>query len=686
MENDKFLARFTWFWLNDFELFHQAYDLTDKRVEEAYRQGFTHLIIFGNHSRWNFRPWWNVINDGLAAIVRSAHKRGMKVIDHHSSCLIWHPDTPERREAANNNFRAWHMDPKNYEGFFDYLLDPNFYILPRVQRDGEGNPVIAYCGYAHCYNNEDYRREYLQYLESVYATGVDGIMTDDVQYWGQSCNCPSCRRKFAEKYGFELPGPGEWDKFFKRLDVPGAVEQLRFRSDSTHEFHVLVKEHYEKLGLKMLRPNYSASMLVRDWTSISLENLPALDWFFIECCHGSIPRYAWAGWLSEHSQRVMQANKRKIPAMLSTYCETSSNLMVSFSMARLTGSLFLNTVIGQAGPDETLLRDFEKRYSQWCFHATPIQDLCVYYSKESKDYGIGYEAGRFRSWLQCLVVSNIAFRLLDAESPVVPAECPVILVVDVRMMSDAEIRKLRDAAASGKTVIVAGICGDERPNGTFRTDEEYRELWGWNMQEIPEQGFREYPVGKGKLVAVGSLFGRPGDPEKWRSILADKYWLFSAVEPPYTYDAIILGAAPKDGETKPYKGRYLEMRPAYSQICGLLGQCNPEPSFRTDGLPDLVLTRAAERPGEGLVIHMANFAGTIDLPAGTPVRKEDPMPWPAHKGTAKLMVRRKLSSAKVVFVNGEGPALKVEYQPQTGYSTIEFPLELLHDYAMILAK
>ncbi|MBR6372289.1 MAG: hypothetical protein IKS20_03835, partial [Victivallales bacterium] len=616
-----------------------------------------------------------------------AHKRGIKVIDHHSSCLVWHPDTPKRREAAYYNLRAWKMDPKNYEGLFDYLLDPNFYLMPRVQRDGEGEPIITpYNGFAHCYNNPDYRREYLQYLESVYATGVDGIMTDDVQYWGQSCNCPSCRKKFAEKYGFELPGPGQWGKFFKRLDAPGAVEQLRFRAESTHEFHVLVKEHYEKLGLKMLRPNYSAAMLARDWTSISLENLPALDWFFIECCNGSIPRYAWPAWLMEHSQRVMQANERNIPPMLCTYHKTLSNLMVSFSMARLTGSLYTNTVIGEAGPDETLLRNFEKRYAQWCFHTRPMQDIGVYYSKDSKDYGIGYEAGRFLSWLQCLVVSNIPFRLIDADSQEIPEECPVLMLIDVRMMADVEVKKLRNAAALGKTVIIAGICGDERPDGTFRTEEEYRQLWGWNQKDIPEQGFREYPLGKGKLVAVGELYGRPGDPEKWRKILADKYWLFSAEEPAYTYDAVILGNSPKEGQTAEYKGRYLELKPAFAQLVRLLGQFNDNPSFKTEGLPELVLTHAAERAGEGLVIHMANFAGTIDLPAGTLVRKDDQMPWPAHKGMARLMARRRLSSAKVIFVNGEGPALNVEYQPETGYSTIAFPLELLHDYAMILAK
>ena len=688
MEEDRYLARFTWFWLDDFELFHQAYDLTDKRVEAACRQGFTHLIIFGNHSRWNFQKWWNVINDGIAAVVRSAHKRGMKVIEHHSSCLVWQTDTPKRMEAALNNFRAWKMDIKNYDGFFELLSDPEYYHRNWVQINGDGDAVPSpYNGFAYCFNNPDYRKAYLKYLESIYATGVDGIMTDDVQYWGQTCNCPHCRRIFAEKYGFQLPDAGKWSAFFKRLDVPGALEQLKFRSESTHDFHVLVKEHYESLGLKMLRPNYSAAMLARDWTSISLEDMPALDWFFIECCNGSIPRYAWPAWLMEHSQRVMQANERNIPPMLLTYCGTPSDLMLSFSMARLTGSLYTNTTVGEAGPDETLLRNFEKRYAKWCFRTKPLQEIGVYYSRASKNFGIGYEAGRFMSWVQGMVVSNVPFRLIDADAHAIPEDCSVILLIDIRMLSDEEAASLRRAAASGKTVIVAGLCGDERPDGTFRNEEQYRELWGWKQEDVPEQGFREYPLGKGKLVAVGELFGRPASPEKWRKILDDKYWLFSAEEPSYTYDAVILSNSPKRGTTTAtYLGRYLEMKPVFEQLASMLERYNPNPRFKAVGLPELVLSYAAECPGEGVVVHLANFAGTIDLPAGTEIHRGDQMPWPELKGTAFLQIKGNCQKAKAIFIDGREEALNVTQDNETGYAVVEFPMELLHDYAMVIAS
>ena len=40
----------------------------------------------------------------------------------------------------------------------------------------------------------------------------------------------------------------------------------------------------------------------------------------------------------------------------------------------------------------------------------------------------------------------------------------------------------------------------------------------------------------------------------------------------------------------------------------------------------------------------------------------------------------------MVYVEKTGPELTVGYDPHRGVSIIEFPLDLLHDYAMILAK
>ncbi len=687
MSTDPFQARFTWFWLDDFELFHEAYDRTDARVEAAFRQGLTHLIIFGNHSRWNFRPWWKTINAGLAAIVRSAHKRGMKVIDHHSATLLAHPDTPQGIQRLYRNFEANHMDPKNYEGIVDYLLDPCLPSLPRIQLDGDWNPVVTnYGGYAHCYNNPDYRREYLAYLESVYATGVDGIMTDDVQYYGQSCNCSFCRQKFAERYHRELPGPGQWGAFFRRLDAPGGADHLRFRSESTHDFHVLVKEHYERLGLKMLRPNYCSAFLVRDWASTHVEELPALDWFFIECTKAGTFRYNWPYWMANHKYTVMQARDRGIPPMLMNYAKTASDLMVSFSMARLTGSLFTNTVVGGPGPDETALRAFERKHADWCFHANPLDALGVYFSTDSRDYGVGYEAGRLFPWMQALVIANVPYRLVNAKAPAIPPQCHVLLLVDIRMMSDAEVAKVRDAARDGRTVIVTGKCGDQRPDGTFRTDVEYRAQWCWSHADLPEDGFREFPCGRGKFIAVGDLFARPGDPQHWRDILADRHWLFSAQEPPYAYDAVFSSGLKRGMDTAKSPGRYFAIKPATDRLTALLAAQNPAPAFQADGLPDLVLCHAAERPGEGVVVHLANFAGTIDLPQGATIRRGDPLPWPRLHGTAALRFRRPLSRAILHFVDAPEITLAVAHDPATGYSAIALPLEHLHDYAMILAS
>ena len=67
-----------------------------------------------------------------------------------------------------------------------------------------------------CFNNPDYRKVYFDYLESLYKVGIDGIMTDDVQYFGDgnACTCEHCRRLFYEKTGYSLPSPDEWDSFY----------------------------------------------------------------------------------------------------------------------------------------------------------------------------------------------------------------------------------------------------------------------------------------------------------------------------------------------------------------------------------------------------------------------------------------------------------------------------------------
>ena len=61
------------------------------------------------------------------------------------------------------------------------------------------------------------------------------------------------------------------------------------------------------------------------------------------------------------------------------------------------------------------------------------------------------------------------------------------------------------------------------------------------------------------------------------------------------------------------------------------------------------------------------------------------MPWPAHHGTATLRFRRRLSRARLLFVDAPELPLETAFDEATGYTAIALPLDRLHDYAMILA-
>ena len=256
-------ARIAWFWYNDQEIFFDSEEEIGRKIEKFREQGITHLITFGcTHFRWNFKPWWPQINACIGKIVRQAHLRGIKVIEHHSSELIDYPDTPERRETFVNAFAIQNGFVKNYPGLLEYMVDESRPCMSRLQTDPFGKlQRTAYDGYGHCFNNADYVKEYLEYLEGVYATGVDGIMTDDVQYFGQSCFCETCRRLFREKYGTDMPLGEEFIKLQEDIRHPLFQKYMEFRVDSILRFHKVVADHMKSLGLRLLRPNYISAAL-----------------------------------------------------------------------------------------------------------------------------------------------------------------------------------------------------------------------------------------------------------------------------------------------------------------------------------------------------------------------------------------------------------------------------------------
>ncbi|MBQ8004558.1 MAG: hypothetical protein IJ299_05660, partial [Oscillospiraceae bacterium] len=217
--------KFAWFWYNDDEIFKYTEEDFDRRARELHERGVTVIITFSlTHFRIGYYPYWKEINECIRKIATACHKYGIRVVEHHSAHLTsrllddggW--DSFERilfsYSRGTSKLETW----KKVFPFltYDFKIDGRD-IRTFVQVDGRTGEACrnVYGAYSMCFNNPDYRETYFNYLKDVVKTGIDGIMNDDVQYFGDgnSCTCEHCRKLFFEQTGYTLPQPDKWEEF-----------------------------------------------------------------------------------------------------------------------------------------------------------------------------------------------------------------------------------------------------------------------------------------------------------------------------------------------------------------------------------------------------------------------------------------------------------------------------------------
>ena len=532
---DPYTARYAFFWYNDEEIFHDTQEDIDRKIKSYADQGITHLMTFScTHFRWSFKPYWNILNECLAKIVKSAHKYGMKVVEHHSSELSHLADTPEQMERLERVLSFRKSSLKSWKGLQDYLRDKNSAANKWVQiNEKTGQPhVNIYMGTGKCYNNPEYRKEYLAYLESVYATGVDGIMTDDVQYYC-FCTCEYCRKGFKEKYGHTLPSPEKWDDWFGDMRDPSFVDFLRFRIDSTHDFHVMVKEHYDRLGLKMLRPNYLSFAFSNDYQSCGIDDLPEIHWYFQECAISCIIRYSFLKSAGEQKHRAMIAKQRKIPHGILNYAYNDDELIFSWAVAMLSGGFYVNTPEGGDMVDETRIRTFEQKYASSLFHCEEFSPVGFLHSGDNKVYSPGYNMSRMEAWLQMCILRNRPVIMVNVNDPASWRKCSLISINEVHMLSGEEITELKKYAEEGGVLLLSGQCGTQKETALVRTKEELEKIWGISFEARNGKEAVIIPRGKGKICIVPDNFGYPLSDEDIAKMFKTDHMDFKFMKMPY---------------------------------------------------------------------------------------------------------------------------------------------------------
>ena len=631
--HDPWDARFGFFWYNDREIFHSTREDLDRQAASLAQAGINHVITFScTHFRWSFQRHWDRLTEVLASTVEACHRSGIRVTEHHSSHLTFNPLDEEGvryleriLQVRGSSLDSWPhlLDDSKADPLIDGSRQSTF-----RQIDGRSGSWArsSYQGWCMCFNNPEYRRAYFRYLETLYEVGVDGIMTDDVQWFGDghACACEHCRRLFAEQTGYELPVPGSaWDGWHGEYDQPSFVAWLDFRLRSNESFHAAVKEHYESLGRRPLRPNYVSSALNRNPTAYSLETLPHLDWVFQECCFSTIIRYSWPHWAAEAAHRFAVARRRGIPSMSMFYPDRPDTMLFTWGLAMSWGGLYLATPEGVSlNQEEERLRAFERRHARLLRDQQRLARLGFYDSRRNREL-YGRAEGRsllaMKTWMQACYRGNVPFDLFQREELDRLPGYDAVVLNEVALLSDEELEALRSYVEAGGNLVWTGRTGALDERGVGREPDWAARAWDLDEMSGTEDGgqVRAVGMGRGQLVLVpGDLGLGPCEPP----LNADR-WQAEEVR-------------------VPYRARAAEEYGVWDEIRSLLASLLPcGPDLEVQGLPDgVMVTPFYSADGRSLVVHLVNAAGTLDASSDS-VGHGDEIPFPVHRGMPPARMR-----------------------------------------------
>ncbi len=475
------LTTFEWFWFNDKNTFEYTQEDFDREARRIHEDGIDIVVTFApTHFRWGFMPYWDIINEAIRKLVTACHKYGIKVVEHHSCRLTFGPENDEDWAYMERFIGKKGTTIDSWDGLREFTLSDPVIIdghtassMRQISGRTGGWARSNYHGWSMCFNNPHFVKAYFKYLETVYALGVDGIMTDDVQYMPESCTCEHCRRLFKEETGYDLPDPEHWEEFYDHYDNPAFVAWKRFKLRSTERFQNNVNKHFESLGLKLLRPNYISDIIYTNKTSYPFEGCAHLwDYVFQENIDKSVIGTDNMRFMIESQHRFSMARAAGVPSMSMFYPETAGELYMAWALAHAYGQIYLGCGTGHSHADwERPYRAFERKYEAAYTAPQKKPDVAFYYSPDTRDYvyrGLYYirrMTGRMQGCYQAGVQIDLVFPYSSVE---LMRTMPCIALCDVVMLSEDEIDKLLSYLYSGGRLLIEGVCGILKADGTPR--------------------------------------------------------------------------------------------------------------------------------------------------------------------------------------------------------------------------
>lgn len=473
--------KFTFFWYNEKEIFRWTQEDFDSQARKMRTAGITWAMTFSvTHFRWSFLPWKDKILEALRKLCIACHRENIKVIEHHSSHLNYRPANEKQWENLRQYFR---LHDSTFEGFGDiraaFTGDPLVDGVPFTslfQIDGRtGAPAeTGYLGRALCFNNPHYRKAYFDYLAEIAGTGVDAVLADDVQYFGDgnACTCPWCRNLFREETGIELPPPEKWRDFGNNFSCPEFIEWRRFRSRSTQRFQEDLTELFKKLCISPWRANYRSSLLGQDTTANTFTaSLDCWAHIFQENMYSSVIKVNWPVWACEAALQYSLGRRKNSPSMSLFYPSRSDQYYFAWALAESWGQLpFLCPEGTNLFADDQRFNHFEMRHADLYRQVKKFSEAVFLMSRETLDYtseSYPKTSNPLRALMQGAYLAGIGIDMLSEDEDIEAFLAHKILFCcGIRRVLPELLEKLNVFADNGgKAVIIGDFAVFDPPAG-----------------------------------------------------------------------------------------------------------------------------------------------------------------------------------------------------------------------------
>ncbi len=418
-----------------------------RRLDELKATGYRTMIVNGLLFRLGWPREHQRVKENLAKVVRHAHQRGMKVIDHFDVSVVPHQGT---------GYEVW-------LNHLDWAL-----------RDVRNGQVSR--GY--CINNPHFQSYFFGFLQEwVDKTGVDGLMLDEVAFHNRTlCGCTHCRAKFHRDTGLTLP-LNENDPHLLNQESPLWKQWLVWRNQSVGDFFVDVEKQMRAKRSDFVLMYYSApigfgtSIFTRRTGGTITDAARGCNYLGTE----SISRNVHATWRSNFANRaIFQSLRQAFDTPIFNLVYPAGDPTIAYAgwimnhmFAQPTWSIRENNALSAAAA-----RQLGWKHPFDYYHAKQVADIAVVLSQSSRDFSASSQECQTELLGLCQQLGDhhLPYEvILDiALTPERLAPYRLVILPHTTSLSDQELATLKTYVKEGGTVLATGLPGIENHLGERR--------------------------------------------------------------------------------------------------------------------------------------------------------------------------------------------------------------------------